>query len=566
MIQPSQIHALIIGIDVYQNSDWPALSAAIFKSRTQHLEPVNEQATRKGIVDALSSAIIVSMQDTALHWATSGGQLEMLCPVDMGELDEANQEIEGVPDRTISVLLDEISLKKGNNITFILDCCCSAGMTRAFALDEIPEDAVARIITAPPLITRTCDADIWSAGRRSVSIAKDSRNCTTSPNAYEYQGSGLFTRCLLKVLRDYPIKELTYSSLMHRLRAPGYQTPHCEGKHVRRRLFDAWYDEADNAFILCKHKQGVPNFILDAGSLHGITLGSEYAVYDTDIPSASARHTKASITQVDSFTSILVPSDPTFLTARENQAASVWYARLTKDTDTVLQIFCNDASYIQRILDTSEEDSDTFVAPISSVDNAEVADLILTVDDGQVGLPSRLSSSVPVSAIHRCRHVVNAYARFVTHLTRTVSAPDGKDVVAISLKRLEKSEQLVSPVGDELLTSETEPIVVYPRYGMMFENTSDVPLYLHLFCFDPNTLAITSWYEPKIAAGAGAHSSTTVETELSAGDSLSIGFGNGAQCHGYVDVSFFKAFLSTRPTDMRSIAQDSPFESQRKIR
>ncbi len=83
-----------------------------------------------------------------------------------------------------------------------------------------------------------------------------------------------------------------------------------------------------------------------------------------------------------------------------------------------------------------------------------------------------------------------------------------------------------------------------------------------------------SWYEPKIAAGAGAHSSTTVETELSAGDSLSIGFGNGGAVPWMfylapeqdVDVSSFKAFLSTRPTDMRSIAQESPFEAQRKTR
>lgn len=201
----------------------------------------------------------------------------------------------------------------------------------------------------------------------------------------------------------------------------------------------------------------------------------------------------------------------------------MWYARLTKGTDAILQIFCNDASYIRRLLDTSQEDPDTFAAPISSVDNAQVADLILTIDndqvyfdrgaksaivDSEVGLPSRLSGSVSVNAIHHCRHVVNAYARFVTHLTRTISAPDGKDVVSVSLKRLEKRGKLVSPVGDELLASETEPTVVYvdkrvlpsrqPRYGMMFENTSDIPLYLHLFCFDPNTLAISTC-DPEVA-------------------------------------------------------------------
>ncbi len=98
---------------------------------------LNEQATRTGIVAALrrlgtdesiikdKSAIIVFYAGHGASspkpaewedWATSGGQLEMLCPVDMGELNEANQEIEGIPDRTISALLDEISQEKGNNI------------------------------------------------------------------------------------------------------------------------------------------------------------------------------------------------------------------------------------------------------------------------------------------------------------------------------------------------------------------------------------------------------------------------------------------------------------------
>ncbi|KAF8901414.1 hypothetical protein CPB85DRAFT_128202 [Mucidula mucida] len=103
----------------------------------KHLAPPQRAGDQNGIVAALrrlgtdesiikdKSAIIVFYAGHGASspkpaewedWATSGGQLEMLCPVDMGELNEANQEIEGIPDRTISALLDEISQEKGNNI------------------------------------------------------------------------------------------------------------------------------------------------------------------------------------------------------------------------------------------------------------------------------------------------------------------------------------------------------------------------------------------------------------------------------------------------------------------
>ncbi len=49
-------------------------------------------------------------------WETSDNTIEMLCPADMGLLDEYNNVIEGIPDRTISELLLRLSEAKGNNI------------------------------------------------------------------------------------------------------------------------------------------------------------------------------------------------------------------------------------------------------------------------------------------------------------------------------------------------------------------------------------------------------------------------------------------------------------------
>lgn len=52
-------------------------------------------------------------------WVTGSEHIEMLCPSDIGCTTSVNGEdviIQGIPDRTISVLLNHISDVKGNNI------------------------------------------------------------------------------------------------------------------------------------------------------------------------------------------------------------------------------------------------------------------------------------------------------------------------------------------------------------------------------------------------------------------------------------------------------------------
>ena len=57
------------------------------------------------------------------NWCTSSGCIEVLCPSDMDcptMNDKKNQDvIRGIPNRTISALLNQISEAKGNNIVRI---------------------------------------------------------------------------------------------------------------------------------------------------------------------------------------------------------------------------------------------------------------------------------------------------------------------------------------------------------------------------------------------------------------------------------------------------------------
>ncbi|PBK65124.1 hypothetical protein ARMSODRAFT_858956, partial [Armillaria solidipes] len=57
------------------------------------------------------------------------GFIEALCPVDRTSSD-TDVSIPDISDREINTILAEISRKKGNHITFILDCCHSSGASR----------------------------------------------------------------------------------------------------------------------------------------------------------------------------------------------------------------------------------------------------------------------------------------------------------------------------------------------------------------------------------------------------------------------------------------------------
>ena len=48
-------------------------------------------------------------------WATAEGHIEMMCPSDMN-VKVDGKVVDGIPDRTLSVLLNRLSESKGDNI------------------------------------------------------------------------------------------------------------------------------------------------------------------------------------------------------------------------------------------------------------------------------------------------------------------------------------------------------------------------------------------------------------------------------------------------------------------
>lgn len=171
MALPSFVHrphplppilALVIGVDTYFSAEFPDLKVAVSDANafeaflTNHLKVPranitslrNARATRDSIISAFrelrdnvsdprEAAIVIYFAGHGARvqkpaewstWETNSQQIEMMCPADIGQVRTnpstgETEVINGIPDRTIAVLLNHISKVKGDNV-----------VSRAFAL------------------------------------------------------------------------------------------------------------------------------------------------------------------------------------------------------------------------------------------------------------------------------------------------------------------------------------------------------------------------------------------------------------------------------------------------
>ncbi|KAK0451584.1 hypothetical protein EV421DRAFT_1044539 [Armillaria borealis] len=630
--------ALVIGIDEYECGEYGNLLAAVadadrfqdylledLQTPREHIISLrNGQATRKAIIDGFKSLIynpgivqgmaaviiyysghgaVAPKPDEWTDWQTYDNEIEMLCPTDIGILDINDKVVEGIPDRTISELLLELATAKGNNITLILDCCHAAGINRGMQPADIP-NARSRRILNPPRLSASGDSTMLSRGSSGVKVTSgfsgslwDSHvllaACNRRQSAWEVDGQGLFTRALLKIMRKNPINGLTYRSLMHRLVMPAFQTPHLEGRHTLRRLFDSWEEPADSSMILCRHEHGEPHLVLHAGLLHGITVGSTYEIFGTDLSDLQHPFATVTIDNVETFTSHLVPLDPVFFISNKNRR--VWYARLLKASGANFSVYCNDSNYLIRIL--SEDCEPRITVPTISVHTPDEAELCLTVKDEvvyfdrgnkiglfspRIGFASRFPHVSQVSDIAHVRRIITHFARFTAQLTIQSPLPIAQ---FISIEMNKVDGRGLTPVGDNFLSAieDENPIefVVdtslprdqYPRYGFTIRNVSDVDLYAYLFYFDATSFEIDAWYSSKMSPN-NKEEQGSVDTCLQKGSALTLGYGNSGMNPFMftvpdgqdVDVCFFKLFVTAKPVDIGSISQSSPFSDLRTSR
>ena len=288
----------------------------------------------------------------------------------------------------------------------------------------------------------------------------------------------------------------------------GRQDPQCEGCHINRRFFDANTSLFNRAFIAIVPQQDY--YVLNAGAAHGITVGSVFQIYHSNIfkPDTNPTLGIARVTDVQYKTSHLRPVFNLQLSANNSQAPtsnvptlpSPRYAlQIGVGSEETLQVhfteaiskrFENDVGWSEAF-NSTEESNHTIVH--SAVHTAQmVVDLNhedkVTFRTGnemvnKLGL-SVLPCTVPAN-IADILPVLRAAAKWAWHVDRTSLT---RAQVEIQLLRVQE----VATRGNckVIGSSRNKDGVVQITYnegdyfGFKLINTTKMPLYPYLFYFD----------------------------------------------------------------------------------
>ncbi|PBK88395.1 peptidase C14 [Armillaria gallica] len=289
-IDASRVWAVLIGIDVYPSSDCTSLRGCVndvkkmAKFLTEDLGVPNDHIqcllgassqswstivniilsvyhyfvstkstpTRINIIDTLlnlsmkpeiqyNDNIIIYFAGHASSYKCSDyhieggpsaeGHIEALCPMDRTAPSGTDDNIPDISDREINTILTEISRTKGRHITFILDCCYSAGNTRGplnvrrGAVPLPPATLSATKIMLEHAHTRLRDLPKyhsvfdghWKPDMSShvaLAACKDYQPAEEGPGT-DSRWNGMFTGALIEVLKSDNLTEgSTYADLI----------------------------------------------------------------------------------------------------------------------------------------------------------------------------------------------------------------------------------------------------------------------------------------------------------------------------------------------------------------
>jgi len=186
------------------------------------------------------------------------GSIEAICPVDRGAEDAQHGTIVDISDREINLFLTELSSKKGDNITLVLDCCFSAG---------VPRSADPQFESSSPLQSRVTSPLVDSL-QKMLSAAENnphkgwtsgsalSENWTPDVSSYVLLAScqdferswecsdgtgGDFTIALLAALRSHPPHTISFVDLIRHIGHLRRQRPCAVGNRISNSVFHLEY-------------------------------------------------------------------------------------------------------------------------------------------------------------------------------------------------------------------------------------------------------------------------------------------------------------------------------------
>ncbi|CAE6445136.1 unnamed protein product [Rhizoctonia solani] len=618
------LHALIIGINKYKANVHLAAAvpdALTFKSyliddlsvpEDQITIILDEQAKRADIIKAFQDLArpdngINRDDPIVIYYAGHGSEIDpppdrsangplVQCIIPQDTSKDAG--VVPIPDFTIGTLVHRIAQEKGNNITLIFDCCHSAGGSR-----DTPEDA--RFIDKAdlPKLTSSPDKDIIQdalSGSRdvvdpsSLGLSFEGMDshvilaaCGHGEVAFENgaEKHGYFSSALLKLLRSIKVDSLTYKGCMQRLpplRTRQPQNPVCEGKNMDRLFFNAMVPGTNTSYIVIKPKGN--DFYLQAGLAQGITPGSKYAIHASDVPSPS--NPTLGILEVDvaePFVSRLKDANtlglPAVCYGRQvgygpNQGLDIYvtqeFVDAAEPSDAWASAFAGGVDEL--VLRPVEPD---LASVILSVNSKKEATFTLTnqasVQYGVETLPAPSYAPIPPEAA-RVMPVLTALSQWSWHLRRLPETRPFQKTIDFEFYKLQftgeytdEGSPILEPEGDNLNVDGVVDFVASTEdyYGIKVVNRSTQDLYAYLFDFSGTGLSIKQKTIPILG-------SSSSDPTLPRNAPLTIGYGSGGQVpfifsvsEGQnIDLSLFKLFVSTHPTDFQSLEQESPFEGR----
>ncbi|KIM28590.1 hypothetical protein M408DRAFT_137083 [Serendipita vermifera MAFF 305830] len=618
--KPPSLFALIIGIDEYKSSTIDTLCGAVADAKAvkRYLEGslgvltsqmatlYNAEATRDTIVQSIralqTDPRILKDDPILIFYAGHGGtisapsgwdagsdEIQILVSYDAG-CKTKGRTVCGIPDRTLNFLLHQLSKEKGNNVTVIFDCCHAGSLTRndrsrlvrGVKLDiDVPSDLdddilkYARVTSVPPkFLTTDLSSHVLLAACGQKEKAKEN----------PIKSRGEFTMALLNTLMSVGADQVTYKDLIQRLPILPDQNPQCEGHHQNDILFRSKAPSHRCQLYAVRVDDG--EYILEAGSVHGVTKGSTFDIY----PNRDSVVNKTPLTRL---TASEAPNPFSTVLSGDGSKIGIEAFALQTGAGAEEDLFIHVAldsklESVFRALAAEIKENKTGQRQIRIVEEDQIATAHLDVasENGKI-IFNILDSHVTIHGLDRMpfqldctvddiRLVIRAAAHYYWHLHRTRETKFLRNVVKIEFMRLKDNDEEVddeaqddegrdygcSPDGPELIQEGVVDIVVDDDaiYGMKLKNTFGEPLYASVFYFDNSDLSIMSYFQPPTAKG-------TVDPPLLPYQSLTLGYGAGGglpftyslRDGQDIDVGFIKIFLSTEQVDLSVVPQKSPF-------
>lgn len=408
--------------------------------------------------------------------------------------------------------------------------------------------------------------------------------------------TGLFTSMLLESLRKCDLTTTSYSGLMRdvieKTRAVkvkdgdkiAFPTPQCEGQRNKDRLLFCTAFAPSKGMLVLMRTDGNPQgrYYIEAGSASGITVGTEFGVYEASTKPTSPpvmRLVAACVTSAGAYLNPPPEADP-FV-----EVPSDAYVVVTKynDHSKGVRILITDESKMPDSWHEVSENLRSQSIPIVWTKPGELSDLALVPTETGLKLqrvdplfePLKLAdTSLGAVSVGKLTRILTAVVRFHFHLQRRNLVKPLQAELGMKLIELKPAPgSLVGwgvpnyiPIEGEkdlfgqslsagtIVQLETN---ADKRYGLILTNQSGKDLFAYVLYFDLEDYSINMLYSPP---------ADSMKAPLIAGGRLPVGYGSSGidplrvETTGTIqqESGYFMLFVSDNRLDVSHIEQLSP--------